>query len=504
MRFSISSLSTLSLLSQCLAAAPTWPASTDEIEDIMFLTAGYRSRAFADLVTPCSKSPNMPGRINAAEWIRSGFHDMATADVTSGVVVGGLDASLMFETGRSENSGPAFTTTFIFLQQYFSVRASIADLLALSMYTAVRACGGPVVPVRGGRIDATAAGALGVPMPENPTLTFVAQFARMGFNRSEMIDATACGHTIGGVHSAQNPLIVPVGTATNEYALFDDPTQAQSTFNNKVATEFILGNTTNPLVVGISKTNGRNSDFRVFAVDGNATINSLTDPAVFARRCAIILQKIIDTVPAGVSLSAAIEPYEVKPVNPQLTLLAGGASLKFSGEIRVRTTVRAASQIASVQLVYKNRSGGAGGTIATAVVGTGTGFDDSFTVRIRLYRPFIGAKDTNTSILSSTASRKPSIPPRASLLSPWSSTSSAAAPKPTITTAPATPSKTPSSSNPRNRVSTSSQTPRTSANSPSSPPSAATPPAPLSWTSPSRPPAPTASSCPSWCRRLSQ
>jgi hypothetical protein len=64
-------------------------------------------------------------------------------------------------------------------------------------------------------------------------------------------------------------------------------------------------------------------------------------------------------------------------------LLSGGASISFTGFIRVRTTVRPASNIASVQLTYKDRTGGnACGAciIQTSSVGSTTGFDDSFTV----------------------------------------------------------------------------------------------------------------------------
>lgn len=378
MKLPLTLLAAAAALTPCLAADPTWPSSIDELEDIMYLTNGYRKRTFTDSVTPCSKSPNTAGRINAAEWIRTAFHDMATADTYNGI--GGLDASLQFELGRSENVGPAFETTFIFLQTFLSVRSSISDLLALSMYSAVRACGGPIVPIRAGRIDATKGGSTGVPVPENPTQTFVAQFLRMGFNTSEMIELTACGHTIGGVHAKDFPLIVAPGTAKNEYALFDDATQAQSKFDHGVARDYLAGNTTNAMAVGIAKDSKRDSDHRVFSVDKNVTIKALANPVVFHDRCRVVLQRMIDVVPPTVNLTEPIQPYEIKPVNPQLTLVAPGTTLSFTGEIRVRTTVRAADNISSVRLVYKNRDGEAGGSITTTSAGTGSGFDDSFTV----------------------------------------------------------------------------------------------------------------------------
>ena len=73
------------------AAAPTWPSPMDELEDIMLLNTGYRARGFAVAVTPCSFSAQVPGRVAAAEWVRTAFHDMATGNVFTGL--GGLDAS---------------------------------------------------------------------------------------------------------------------------------------------------------------------------------------------------------------------------------------------------------------------------------------------------------------------------------------------------------------------------------------------------------------------------
>ena len=206
----------LAWVTLCGAATPIWPSSTDVLEDIMFLNSGYRESGFADAVTPCDFSAAGPGRITAAEWIRTAFHDMASGDVYSGS--GGLDASIMFETDRSENIGAAFNTSFAFFANYYSTRASVSDLIALSVYTAVRSCGGPVVQIRAGRIDATVAGPEGlIPVPQDSAVTFEQQFARTGFSTSDMIAMTACGHTVGGVHAEDFPHIVPVGSAPNNY-----------------------------------------------------------------------------------------------------------------------------------------------------------------------------------------------------------------------------------------------------------------------------------------------
>jgi Peroxidase len=345
----------------------------------MFLNSGYRKSGFADAVTPCSFSAAGPGRITAAEWIRTVFHDMITGDIYP--ASGGLDASIMFETDRSENVGAAFNSSLAFFANYYSTRASISDLIAVSMYTATRSCGGPVVPIRAGRIDATVAGPEGfVPVPQGSTSTFETQFARTGFSTSDMITMTACGHTIGGVHGADFSQIVPLGSAPNNYAAMDSTI---AVFDNKIAVEWIAGNTADPLTVGPSVAASSNSDAKVFGADQNVTMQALTNPATFASSCASIFQRMIEIVPPEVTFTPFIVPYEVKPSDLQLTLLSGGASISFTGFIRVRTTVRPASNIASVQLTYKDRTGGnACGAciIQTSSVGSTTGFDDSFVV----------------------------------------------------------------------------------------------------------------------------
>lgn len=344
----------------------------------MFLNAGFRKSGFADAVTPCSFSAAGPGRMTAAEWLRTAFHDMATANVYFGT--GGLDASLMFETTRDENIGAAFNSSLAFFANFYSSRVSVSDLIALGVYTGVRSCGGPAVKIRAGRVDAQVAGDIGVPEPQNSLGTFENQFGRAGFNTADMIAMTACGHTIGGVHSADFPQIVPVGSAPNDFGSADSTIDV---FDNKIALEWIAGTTADPMSVGPSIAAGRNSDGKVFGADGNVTMQALTDPTTFATTCASILQRMIETVPPGTIFSDALQPYEVKPSALQLTLLQGGATIKFEGYIRVRTTVRSAASIASVNLVYKDRNGGStcgGCTISTTLAGTTTGFDDSFAV----------------------------------------------------------------------------------------------------------------------------
>jgi hypothetical protein len=354
-------------------ATPTWPASTDELEDIMLLNSGYRARGFATAVTPCSAAP-APGRNAAAEWIRTAFHDMATGNKGSGV--GGLDASIVFETKGSENIGPAFLTTLSTYAPFLSSRTSMADIIAMGVYTATRSCGGPVVPVRGGRVDATRGGGIGVPLPENAIGTFKNQFLRMGYNTTEMIQFTACGHSFGGVHQADFPTILDKGDYPNDYAVFDT---TPTVIDNRVVTEYLDGTTKNPLVVGKSISTSRNSDTVVYNSDGNVTIGAMADAQVFANTCKSMFQKMIEFVPSGVKLTEVITPYEIKPYALQLTLLDGGSKLNFTGDIRVRMTQRSANSISQIQLVYRDRTGVVVSTPITAsTAGSASGFDDTF------------------------------------------------------------------------------------------------------------------------------
>lgn len=359
-------------------ADPTWPSDIDELEEIMFQLTSFEARKFADTVSPCDNEASGPGRQNAAEWLRVGFHDMSTANTYFGT--GGLDGSLQYELDNGENTGPGHRTTLEFMAPFVTRKSSLADLIAAGVYASVRSCGGPIVPIRAGRVDATVKGNTGVPQPQNSAFTFEQQFDRMGFSVEEMIQVTACGHTLGGVHSEEFPDIVPDGTTDNGEAGLDLSVAA---FDNKVVTEYLNGTTKNPLVVGPAVAISKNSDFKVFNIDNNVTMKGLTDADTFNSVCKTVLQKMIEVVPPGVTLTDAIEPYMVKPVDLQLTLSNGGSSLLFTGYIRVKTTDLSSDDIESVTITYKNRNGGSdcgSGSckITTTVQGISQGFDDTF------------------------------------------------------------------------------------------------------------------------------
>jgi len=63
----------LSLAAGRTKADPTWPAATDEMEEIIFQLQGFRGRLFNDIITPCNSETAGPGRVTAAEWLRAAF-----------------------------------------------------------------------------------------------------------------------------------------------------------------------------------------------------------------------------------------------------------------------------------------------------------------------------------------------------------------------------------------------------------------------------------------------
>lgn len=356
------------------AEIPTWPSKLDELEDVMFLHTGYKSRGLASHVTPCGFSEFGPGRQTSAEWLRLGFHDMATAN-SYREPAGGIDGSIAFELTNGENVGTGFASSLATLATYMNRQLPMADLIALAVHTSVRACGGPSIAMRGGRIDALVKNDPGVPQTNDGVTVFRTRFDRMGFNNEAMVQMTACGHTLGGVHSANFPAIVLANTAPDGYQRFDNSVA----FDNSIATRYINGPDTDALSTGPAI--GSRSDKAVFGADGNVTLNAMTNPVTFNSICSAILQRMIEVKPTAVTLSPIISPYEVKP-SFQLTLLEDGTQIKFAGEIRVRTTT---SAVSAVQIVYKSRTGGVGGTISATSAGTANGLDDSFSVSVILY-----------------------------------------------------------------------------------------------------------------------
>ena len=189
-----------------LVASYTWPDERiDLLEEYMFEPDALGT-------TPSSPAfGKFDCRILGAEWLRTAYHDMATADVDAGT--GGLDASIGLETSRSENAGSAFLNTLNFFVPLQSVRSSMADLIAMAAVLVTESCsnGSIHIPYRAGRVDATESSPEGrVPRPEQDLETHIALYKKQGFDATEMIGLVACGHTIGSVHGRDFPDIVPI------------------------------------------------------------------------------------------------------------------------------------------------------------------------------------------------------------------------------------------------------------------------------------------------------
>ena len=97
-------------------------------------------------------------------------------------------------------------------------------------------CSGPIIPFKGGRIDAWHAGNLGTPEPQQDIATLTESFKNQGFNQSDMITLVACGHTMGGVHTTDFPQLVPP-VPNSSYPVIDD-FDATMQFDNDVLVAF--------------------------------------------------------------------------------------------------------------------------------------------------------------------------------------------------------------------------------------------------------------------------
>ncbi|KAF2683798.1 heme peroxidase [Lentithecium fluviatile CBS 122367] len=364
-----------SALLSMVAAGYVWPDKYDYMEDIYMLQSGFNRMGFIDGILSCGFGQRVPGRQNSAEWIRTAYHDIATADVEAGT--GGLDASIQFETERGENKGSAFNNTFGHFSGYYSPRSSVSDLLALAVVGSMAICGGYEIPLRVGRIDATEAGPMGVPEPQQDLPTHTAKFAKQGFNQTEMIELVACGHTLGSIHGANFPEITK-DNSTGQVSHFEYGESA-TVFDNTVVHEYLASNTSNLLVAGSNDT--LNSDKRIFGADKNVTMNLLSDNTYFQTRCQDVMTRMIDTVPKEVVLSDPIIARDIKPYINLLALNSNG-SIDFSGYIRVRygtNTKYPNADDLSAYLTYTDRNGNnftkiISTTRPTWQAGTGAGF----------------------------------------------------------------------------------------------------------------------------------
>jgi hypothetical protein len=262
--------------------------------------------------------------------VRTAFHDSATHDATT--KIGGLDASIQYELDRQENLGDALNNTLADISSSVDIRTSAADLLAVALVMSVARCGDMRVPLRLGRKDATDPGITGVPEAHTDLDTTRKRFVTMGLDDSEMITLIACGHSIGGVHSVDHPEIVSGPVAPENKASFDT---SLGEMDNKVVMEYLDNSTANPLIVNANDT--LNSDKRIFAADGKATMRKLADKGFFKSQCETVFEKMLSLVPGDATLTEPLEPADLRPYIDKYQLTADG-SLEFSGLIRVRVT----------------------------------------------------------------------------------------------------------------------------------------------------------------------
>ncbi|KAJ7618546.1 heme peroxidase [Roridomyces roridus] len=361
------------LLTLPAALAYIWPnPQLDGLEDAYTIAVGFAANGIVDSISPCTLSPgdssDQPpsgtGRQTVAEWLRTAYHDMATHDSATGL--GGLDGSIGYETDRPENVGTAFNTTMSFFNVLQTSHFSFSDILSLGVTLAIKNCGGPSIPFRPGRIDATEAGPPGVPQPTESLETHVSEFARQGFNATEMIGLVACGHTLGGVHQVDFPSIVTNAiTPDNQEGVvhFDD---TFGVYDNRIAVQYINGSTVDPLILN------SNSDAAIFGSDGNQTMREFAgDSDFFISRCGELLERMLNTVPSSVQLGDVIEPLTVKPYQPNLFFNATGG-LQFSGSIRIFGTSNEAAAAnpldMPVKLVWTDRHGTSSPSYTTPAV----------------------------------------------------------------------------------------------------------------------------------------
>ncbi|OTA66020.1 heme peroxidase [Hypoxylon sp. EC38] len=312
------------------------------LEHILVDNWGAYASNFSSAITPCENYVTEVGlpaiksrRTTAAQWLRVAFHDFATADVATGT--GGVDASIGFETEREENSGTAFNDSFTFWQPFVNEFVPMADLLAVGTVMSVHLCGGKYIPYQYGRVDATAADPkTGVPEPSTSVEETLAQFEQAGFNQSDAIALTACGHTMGSVHAGGFPQVVEQYhiTPNNTNGAVDlDSTRA--VFDSAVVHEYIdsTGARGGPLVTSFNESS--RSDLRLYESDSNKTMLELyAQGDGFQDTCVNLLSRMLNTVPSNVQLQPAIAPALLKPINVTWDVSSDN-QIVLSGKIRV-------------------------------------------------------------------------------------------------------------------------------------------------------------------------
>ncbi|RDW92072.1 hypothetical protein BP5796_01466 [Coleophoma crateriformis] len=348
----------------------------EEMEHIMVDNGGTNSDGFVAAITPCSNyvgfasNATIRGEQTSAQWVRIVFHDFVTANLAAGT--GGLDASVAFESNRAENAGLFINDTIQFMAPTISAYLSMADNLALGIVVSVTTCGGSDtgIPLRAGRIDATEAGPAGVPEPTTDLNTALAQFAAAGFNQSDTIGVTACGHSLGRIHYFNFPTIVDESFVTDTNL---DGGEGFDTipdvFDSSVVHEYLnsTGQLGGPLVTAPNVTD--RSDLRLYISDKNATMQAISEEAAFQKTCYSLFERMINTVPSTVTLSDPVTHLTWKAVDVALDINSTG-SVSISGLIRHLYTTE--TPPSTVSYTTGSSTGNSTVQLSTTVNGTGT------------------------------------------------------------------------------------------------------------------------------------
>jgi len=257
----------------------------------------------------------------------------------------------------------------------------VSDLIALGTVMATGACGGPHVKFRAGRIDATAAGPSGVPEPETNVQTTLNQFGNAGFNTDDTIILTACGHSMGGVHKSQFPQVLTANSTgtlvgTDGRAAFDETV---ATFDVDTVSDYVksTGLKGGPLVTTTNVS--VQSDLRLYESDQNYTMDRLAQSqSYFSDQCAGVFQRMIETVPGGVSFSPAIDPTSTTNLKSYGIYLSVDwkGTMSLSGSFRYVQVAGAAAAPGTLTIALISRAGKTTTTTTTAKVSaqdTGTG-----------------------------------------------------------------------------------------------------------------------------------
>ncbi|KAK5632430.1 hypothetical protein RRF57_008144 [Xylaria bambusicola] len=334
-------------------------AQVSQIEHILVDNWGAYASNFSSAITPCERYVTQigdaavkSGRTTSAQWLRVLFHDFANSHVEEGL--GGIDASIGFETYREENKGSAFNDSFTFWRPFVNEFIPMADLLAMGTVMSAGLCGnGTKIPFRPGRVDASSEDPnTGVPEPGTSLEETLKQFELNGFNQADAIALTACGHTLGSVHHGGFPEVSDNSTLsennTNGGINFDS---SRGMFDPLVVQEYLdgTGQRGGPLVTSFNESS--RSDLRLFDSDKNTTMKALyAQGEGFLDTCVGLLSRVINTVPAGVKLQEAVQPMVIKPINVTWDIGADGG-LELSGRIRI---LEKTSKNRTITLIFSN------------------------------------------------------------------------------------------------------------------------------------------------------